>query len=70
MRRTWLPVLTIAALAAAGCDGDRPGNDVVERDTVLTTVPDTIMIERTITEDTIRNPDLGRDTVERRDTLP
>jgi hypothetical protein len=69
MLRTWSSALTIAALTAA-CAGDGPGDDVVERDTILTTRPDTVMIERTITEDTIHNPDLRRDTLERRDTMP
>jgi hypothetical protein len=69
MVRKWIPALTVA-MAVAACGGDRGGSGVVERDTILTTEPDTLMIERTVTEDTIRNPDLDRDTLERRDTLP
>jgi hypothetical protein len=68
MLRKWLPALAVAALAAAACNGDRPGDGVVERDTAIMTVPDTILVERTITVDTVRDPDLRRDTV-RRDTM-
>jgi hypothetical protein len=70
MVRRWVPALAIA-LASAACGGDAQDgrDDAVQRDTSIITVPDTMMVERTVTEDTIRNPDLGRDTV-RRDTLP
>jgi hypothetical protein len=72
MVRKWVSAAVIG-LAVAACGGDgRPGDDVVERDTTIMTRPDTFMVERTITEDTIRNPDLGRDTARdtlRRDTL-
>jgi hypothetical protein len=68
MLRKWLPAMAMAAFATAAC-GDAQRNDVVERDTAIMTVPDTIMVERTITHDTIRDPDLGRDTL-RRDTVP
>jgi hypothetical protein len=61
----------IAAVAVAGlvaaCGGDGRNDDVVQQDTTLLIQPDTMLIERTITEDTIRNPDMGRDTL--RDTL-
>jgi hypothetical protein len=58
------------ALGSAACGGDRGGTATV-RDTTITTVPDTVLIERTTTVDvdTVRNPDLDRDTV-RRDTVP
>jgi hypothetical protein len=69
MLRKWLPAMAMAAFATAACGDAQPGNDVVERDTAIMTVPDTIMVERTITHDTIRDPDLGRDTL-RRDTVP
>lgn len=73
MVRKWIPALTVA-MAVAACGGDRGGDGVVERDTIIGTQPDTFMIERTVTDDTIRNPDLGRDTLhrdtlQRRDTL-
>jgi hypothetical protein len=59
----------VAAVAGTACGGDNgTRDDVVSQDTAIMTVPDTIMVERTITEDTIRDPDLGRDTV-RRDTM-
>jgi hypothetical protein len=66
--RTTIAALIITALAATACNGDRAGDGVVERDTTFMTVPDTLMIERTITEDTIRDPDLRRDTLPR-DTI-
>jgi hypothetical protein len=73
MVRKWLPAVAVAAAMTAGC-GDATRNDVVERDTIIGTTPDTFMVERTVTEDTIRNPDLGRDTLRgdtlRRDTMP
>lgn len=72
MVRRWLPALAIAvAVAACGDAADRDG-DTVQRDTIIGTQPDTFMVERTVTEDTIRDPDLGRDTVAgaRRDTVP
>jgi hypothetical protein len=69
MGRRWLGAVAIAALVMGACGDGRTGDDdVVQRDTVIGTQPDTFMVERTITEDTIRNPDLGRDTV--RDTMP
>jgi hypothetical protein len=72
MMGRWIPAAALAAVTAVagtacnGNNGDRDG--VVTRDTAIMTVPDTIMVERTITEDTIRDPDLRRDTV-RRDTM-
>jgi hypothetical protein len=64
------PILIVAALATAACNGDR--NDTVMQDTTFQVVPDTIGIERTVTEDTIW--DLDRDTARtdtlRRDTMP
>jgi hypothetical protein len=58
----------IAALAVAGlvsaCGGDDGRDDgVLQQDTTLLIQPDTMLIERTITEDTIRDPDLHRDTL-------
>jgi hypothetical protein len=71
--RKWFPALVIVGLAAGAC-GDARDDDVVQQDTTLHIRPDTMMVERTITTDTIRNPDLGRDTLRgdtlRRDTLP
>lgn len=70
MLRKTFPLLIVAALGTAACNGDRDGtDDGVQRDTTLQVVPDTQLIERTTTWDTITNPDLDRDTL-RRDTLP
>jgi hypothetical protein len=72
MIRRFAAVLLIAGFGAA-CDAADRG-DVVEQDTIIQTVPgqDTLMIERTVTEDTLQMPD--RDTVvadtARRDTVP
>jgi hypothetical protein len=61
-----IPVALLAIALSAGlaaCGDDSPGNDDgTVRDTTITTVPDTIMIERTTTVDTVRDPDLDRDT--------
>jgi uncharacterized protein YcfL len=59
--RNWLPALVVASLAMAACPADRTG-DVVERDTIVID-PDTLMIERTAIEDTIRDPNRDRDTL-------
>jgi hypothetical protein len=70
--RKWIPALVVVGLAVGAC-GDRTDDDVIQQDTTLFIQPDTMLIERTITEDTIRNPDLGRDTLRGdtlRDTLP
>jgi hypothetical protein len=68
------PIMVVAALATAACGGDRDGDDdMTQRDTSLFVVPDTQMVERTTTWDTIRNPDLDRDTLRGdtlRDTIP
>jgi hypothetical protein len=64
--RKWIPALAVVGLLAA-CN-DRNGDDTIQQDTLLHIQPDTMLIERTITDDTIRNPDLGRDTL-RGDTL-
>jgi hypothetical protein len=64
--RKFMAVLAVAGLAACG-DATRDG-DVVEQDTSFLITPDTMLIERTIIEDTIRDPDLGRDTLQ--DTVP
>jgi hypothetical protein len=67
-----IPVAVLALCLAAGlaaCGDDSPGrNDGAIRDTTITTLPDTVLIERTTTVDTVRDPDLDRDTV-RRDTI-
>jgi len=70
MSRIPIALLAIALSAGlAACGDDSPGNDDgTIRDTTITTVPDTIMIERTTTIDTVRDPDLDRDTV-RNDTV-
>ncbi|HSJ24831.1 MAG TPA: hypothetical protein VK929_09200 [Longimicrobiales bacterium] len=61
----------MAALAVAGlmtaCGDVGDDDDVLQQDTTLMIQPDTMLIERTITEDTIRDPDLSRDTA--RDTM-
>ncbi|CAN5658777.1 hypothetical protein BH23GEM9_BH23GEM9_23770 [soil metagenome] len=74
-RRTF-PVVLITVVAAAAC-GDRNGGDgTVQTDTLIQTIPteDTLMIERTIIDDTIQIPDaMRRDTVRGdtlRDTVP
>jgi hypothetical protein len=64
--RKWIPALAVVGLLAA-CN-DRNGDDTIQQDTLLHIQPDTMLIERTITDDTIRDPDLGRDTL-RGDTL-
>jgi hypothetical protein len=62
-------LITAAAVAGlvAACGGDGRDDDVLQQDTTLLIQPDTMLIERTITEDTIRDPDLRRDTLN--DTL-
>jgi hypothetical protein len=72
-----MPRIRVAMLAlglaagVAACGGDRAGDGTVARDTTITTVPDTVLIERTTTVDTVRNPDLdrGRDTLQHGDTI-
>lgn len=65
----WIPVVLIAGFAAAGCEaGDVGDDDVIDADTTLTTVPDTVLIEERTTRDTVRDPNLDRDTT-RRDTV-
>jgi hypothetical protein len=64
--RKWIPALAVVGMLAA-CN-DRNGDDTIQQDTLLHIQPDTMLIERTITDDTIRDPDLGRDTL-RGDTL-
>jgi hypothetical protein len=69
MVRRWLPAMAVAALMTAACGDATPGDDdVVQRDTMIGTRPDTFLVERTTTVDTINDPDLDRDTL-RRDTL-
>jgi hypothetical protein len=65
--RKWIAALAVAGLVAA-CGGAVDDGDVVQQDTTLLIQPDTMLIERTITEDTITDPDLQRDTL--RDTVP
>jgi hypothetical protein len=64
-----IPVALLALALSAGlaaCGDDAPGgDDAAIRDTVITTVPDTVLIEQTTTIDTVRDPDLDRDTVHR-----
>jgi hypothetical protein len=72
LMRKWIPALVVAGLAAGAC-GDATNDDVIQQDTTLHIRPDTTLIERTITEDTIHDPDLSRDTLSGdtlRDTLP
>jgi hypothetical protein len=64
-----MAALAVAGMVAACGNGDRPGDDqVLQQDTTLLIQPDTALIERTITVDTIQDPDLRRDTL--RDTVP
>lgn len=68
-RITKIVVALGVSAGLAACNGDGGGTAEMT-DTTITTVPDTVLIERTTTVDvdTVRNPDLGRDTVHR-DTL-
>jgi hypothetical protein len=69
--RKWIAAVAVAGLVTACGDATRD-DDVLQQDTTLLIQPDTMLIERTITEDTIRDPDLHRDTLQDtlRDTLP
>lgn len=62
----WMAALAVAGLMTA-CGDVGDDDDVLQQDTTLMIQPDTMLIERTITEDTIRDPDLSRDTA--RDTM-
>jgi hypothetical protein len=66
--RKWFAALAVAGMVAACGNGGVGDGDVVQQDTTLFIAPDTMLIERTITEDTIADPDLRRDTL--RDTMP
>jgi hypothetical protein len=66
--RKWIAALAVAGMVAACGDAVEDDGDVVQQDTTLMIAPDTMLIERTITEDTITDPDLQRDTL--RDTVP
>lgn len=66
--RKLIAALAVAGMVAACGDGARDDDQVLQQDTTLLIQPDTMLIERTITEDTITDPDLQRDTL--RDTVP
>jgi len=66
--RKLIAALAVAGMVAACGDGVRDDDQVLQQDTTLLIQPDTMLIERTVTEDTIRDPDLQRDTL--RDTVP
>lgn len=74
MLRKTFPMMVVAALATAACGDQNGTDDATQRDTTLQVVPDTQLVERTTTFDTIRDPDLDRDTMRndttRRDTIP
>lgn len=73
LMRKWIPALVVVGLAVGACGDGANDGDVIQQDTTLLIEPDTTLIQRTITEDTIRDPDLGRDTLggdTLRDTLP
>jgi len=72
MMRKTLGAIAISALVIGACNGDDRGDGVVQQDTVMTTVQEPVMIERTVTVDT-----MAMDTAERRmyrdtvqDTIP
>lgn len=68
----WMAALAVAGLMTACGDAGMNDDDVLQQDTTLLIQPDTMLIERTITEDTIRDPDMDRDTARDtlRDTIP
>jgi hypothetical protein len=70
MPRRSVVLLTLGLTAAfAACNGDTRNGQAEMADTVITTVPDTVLIEERTIIDTVRDPDLDRDTVHR-DTVP
>lgn len=70
MSRIPVVLLAIGLTGGLAACGDTGGGDATTRDTTLTTVEDTVLIERstTIDVDTVRDPDLDRDTMHH-DTL-
>jgi ABC-type glycerol-3-phosphate transport system substrate-binding protein len=68
MMRKWIAAVAVAGLVTACGGDDRNGDGTLTQDTTMLIQPDTSLIERTITVDTISDPDLQRDTL-RRDTL-
>lgn len=71
MIRKFFAVAVMAGFAAA-CGNDRDGDDTLQQDTIIQTVPaqDTLMIEQTITVDTLQQPDRMQGDTVRRDTMP
>jgi hypothetical protein len=62
-----IAAVVVAGMVTACGDGTRD-DGTLQQDTTMLIQPDTSLIERTITVDTIRDPDLQRDTL--RDTVP
>jgi hypothetical protein len=61
MMKKSIAALAVSALVLGACNGDDRGDGVIQQDTIMTTVQEPVMIERTVTVDT-----MAMDTAQRR----